>query len=139
MNGGTIISKDKIRLYVIFLLVKFFRGSFVPSAKINPLLLIIFGIWLLILAPMIGEILWEWFKIFWKKKLFLMIIIAPNAKVLFFLSLAFRQCQRKIDFYRLPKILVFQLKRFSYGRFKKVKLNNRVNVETTLDLSTVVT
>jgi ubiquitin C-terminal hydrolase len=32
---------------------------------------------------------------------------------------------------------VFQLKRFSYGRFRKVKLNNRVNVETTLDLSSV--
>lgn len=51
---------------------------------------------------------------------------------------ALRPCKRKIDLYRLPKILVFQLKRFSYGRFRKVKLNNRVTVETTLDLSSLV-
>lgn len=67
-----------------------------------------------------------------------MIITVQAAKVYFIIFLAFRQCQRKIDFYRLPKILVFQLKRFSYGRFKKVKLNNRVRVETTLDLSSVI-
>ena len=51
----------------------------------------------------------------------------------------FRECKRKIDFYRLPEILVFQLKRFSYGRWRKVKLNNYVKVEETLDLSSFVT
>lgn len=52
-----------------------------------------------------------------------------KCKSIYFVDyLAFRPCQRKIDFYRLPKILVFQLKRFSYGRYKKVKLNNRVKV-----------
>ena len=40
----------------------------------------------------------------------------------------FRECKRKIDLYRLPKILVFQLKRFSYGRWRKVKLNNYVTI-----------
>lgn len=57
MSGGTIISKDKIQLYVIFLLVKFFPGLCAQSAKTNPLPLTIFGIWLLILLPMIEVIL----------------------------------------------------------------------------------
>ena len=42
--------------------------------------------------------------------------------------LAFRTCKRKLDFFRLPKIIVFQLKRFSYGKFRKNKLNNRVKI-----------
>lgn len=51
---------------------------------------------------------------------------------------AFRECKRKIDFFRLPKILVFQLKRFSYGKYQKRKLNNNVIVQKTLDLSPVI-
>lgn len=38
----------------------------------------------------------------------------------------------------MPKILVFQLKRFSYGKYRKSKLNNQVIVETTLDLTPVL-
>lgn len=30
------------------------------------------------------------------------------------------------------------MKRFSYGKYRKVKLNNRVRVETTLDLSPLI-
>lgn len=57
-----------------------------------------------------------------------MIIIVGNVKVTIKIYIDFRECKRKIDFYRLPKILVFQLKRFSYGRWRKVKLSNYVSV-----------
>jgi hypothetical protein len=60
------------------------------------------------------------------------ITIARNVKVsnLFIHNfLAFRTCKRKLDFFRLPKIIVFQLKRFSYGKYKKNKLNNRVKIK----------
>jgi hypothetical protein len=67
-----------------------------------------------------------------------MITIVISAKVSIFYYVEPRPCRRKIDFYRLPKILVFQLKRFSFGRFRKVKLNNRVLVQTNLDLSSLI-
>ena len=40
--------------------------------------------------------------------------------------------------YRLPQILVLQIKRFSYGKFSKQKLSNRVKVPTTLNLAKVI-
>lgn len=48
-----------------------------------------------------------------------------------------RDCRRKFDLYRLPQILVLQIKRFSYGKFSKSKLNNRIRAPTTLNLSRV--
>lgn len=50
-----------------------------------------------------------------------------------------RECTRKFDFYRLPKILVLQLKRFTYGTYSKCKLNYSVQVPQDLDLSPLVT
>lgn len=53
--------------------------------------------------------------------------------------LAFRECRRKLDFYRLPSVLVLQIKRFSFGKYSKQKLNNRLKVSETLDLSRLIT
>jgi ubiquitin C-terminal hydrolase len=50
-------------------------------------------------------------------------------------KIAFEECTRKLDFYRLPKILVLQLKRFSFGKYAKHKINTKVIVEKDLNLS----
>lgn len=44
-NGGTIINKEKILLFVIILVDKFFLEQCAVNAITNLLLLIIFGIW----------------------------------------------------------------------------------------------
>ncbi len=54
-------------------------------------------------------------------------------------DLAFRECKRKIYLYRLPQIIVFQIKRFSYGKYSKQKLNNRIKAPSTLNLGKLVT
>lgn len=41
--------------------------------------------------------------------------------------------------YRLPHIIVFQIKRFSYGKYSKQKLNNRIKAPVTLNLSKIIT
>lgn len=52
-----------------------------------------------------------------------------KCKSIFFVFMeGFRECTRKLDFFRLPKIIVFELKRFSYGKYRKLKLNNRVKI-----------
>lgn len=53
--------------------------------------------------------------------------------------LDFRECTRKLFLYRLPQILVLQIKRFSYGKFSKQKMNNRIKVPLNLNLSKVIT
>jgi ubiquitin C-terminal hydrolase len=52
---------------------------------------------------------------------------------------AFRECKRKLDFYRLPAVLVLQIKRFSYGKYSKQKLNSRIRVAQKLDLGPLLT
>ena len=37
-----------------------------------------------------------------------------------------RKSEKKFSFWKLPKILVFHLKRFSFGTFRKEKLNNKL-------------
>lgn len=50
-----------------------------------------------------------------------------------------RQATKKLDLWRLPEILVFHLKRFSYSRFMKNKLDTFVNFPIhNLDLSKYV-
>ena len=51
---------------------------------------------------------------------------------------ALRECRRKLDFYRLPSVLVLQIKRFSFGKFSKQKLTNRIRVSEALDLSRLI-
>ncbi|KAK3001689.1 hypothetical protein RJ639_020415, partial [Escallonia herrerae] len=52
---------------------------------------------------------------------------------------AHRQATKKLDLWRLPEILVFHLKRFSYSRFLKNKLDTFVNFPIhNLDLSKYV-
>jgi uncharacterized UBP type Zn finger protein len=46
--------------------------------------------------------------------------------------------ERKLYFYRLPKILVLHLKRFSYTGYQKHKLNSRVVVKSVLNLSSLI-
>lgn len=50
-----------------------------------------------------------------------------------------RQSRRKLSLFRLPRVLVLQLKRFSYGKWRKEKINSRVSFPGTLDLSRLVT
>ncbi|CAL9099304.1 unnamed protein product [Musa acuminata var. zebrina] len=51
-----------------------------------------------------------------------------------------RQATKKLDLWRLPEILVVHLKRFSYSRFMKNKLDTFVNFSVhNLDLSKYVT
>jgi ubiquitin C-terminal hydrolase len=40
-----------------------------------------------------------------------------------------------MDFYRLPKILILQIKRFGYGKRGKVKLQNNVRIDKTINLN----
>lgn len=54
-------------------------------------------------------------------------------------DVAFRSCRRKLYLYRLPHIIVFQIKRFSYGKYTKQKLNNRIKAPSTLNLNKLVT
>lgn len=50
-----------------------------------------------------------------------------------------RQASKKLDLWRLPEILVIHLKRFSYSRFSKNKLETYVDFPIdNLDLSTHV-
>lgn len=50
-----------------------------------------------------------------------------------------RQASKKLDLWRLPEILVVHLKRFSYSRFLKNKLETFVNFPVhDLDLATYV-
>lgn len=39
----------------------------------------------------------------------------------------------------MPQILVLQIKRFSFGKFSKQKMNNRIKVPQCLNLSKVIT
>ena len=51
-----------------------------------------------------------------------------------------RQATKKLDLWRLPEILVIHLKRFSYNRFMKNKLDTFVNFPVSnLDLRQYVT
>lgn len=50
-----------------------------------------------------------------------------------------RQSRRKLSLFRLPRVLVFQLKRFSYGKWRKEKINTRVSFPDELDLSRFTT
>ena len=50
----------------------------------------------------------------------------------------FKECKRKLYLYRLPEILVLEIKRFSYGKYTKSKLNNRVKAPLNLNLSKVI-
>lgn len=51
-----------------------------------------------------------------------------------------RQASKKLDLWRLPEILVIHLKRFSYSRFMKNKLETYVDFPVdNLDLSTYIT
>jgi ubiquitin C-terminal hydrolase len=54
-------------------------------------------------------------------------------------ELDFQECTRKLDFYRLPAILVLQLKRFHFGKHSKRKLNTKVTVPSQLDLAPFLT
>jgi len=50
-----------------------------------------------------------------------------------------RQSRRKLSLFRLPRVLVLQLKRFSYGKWRKEKINTRVSFPDQLDLSAFTT
>ena len=41
--------------------------------------------------------------------------------------------------FRLPKVLVIQLKRFSYGKWRKEKINTKIQFPDELDLKSFVT
>lgn len=43
-------------------------------------------------------------------------------------------CGRTVDFFRLPEVLVIQLKRFEYGKFTKRKINDEIKIEKNLNL-----
>ena len=43
-----------------------------------------------------------------------------------------------MDFYRLPRILVLQIKRFSFGKYSKQKINKAVRVSENLDLRSLI-
>lgn len=44
-------------------------------------------------------------------------------------------CTRTFEFFRLPEVIVIQLKRFEYGRFNKRKINDEIKIEKELNLS----
>jgi ubiquitin C-terminal hydrolase len=44
-----------------------------------------------------------------------------------------------LDFFRLPTVLVLQIKRFSYGKYSKQKLNSRIRVNQELNLTPLLT
>ena len=67
-----------------------------------------------------------------------MITTVRSARVTTCSYTALRDCKRSFYIYRLPQIIVFQIKRFSYGKFYKSKLSNRIRVPTTLNLSKVI-
>lgn len=58
-----------------------------------------------------------------------------NCKGIFFFMIDLKACTRKLYLYRIPQILVLQIKRFSYGKYSKQKMNNRIKAPTTLNLS----
>jgi len=54
-------------------------------------------------------------------------------------NIDFSPCSRKLDFYRLPQILILQLKRFHMGKHTKHKLNTKVRIKSKLDLGPLLT
>ena len=49
-----------------------------------------------------------------------------------------RESTKKLAIFRLPKVLVIQLKRFSYGKWRKEKINTKINFPNELDLRSFV-
>ena len=45
---------------------------------------------------------------------------------------------RTLEFFRLPEILVIQLKRFEYGKYSKRKINDEIKIEKELNLGKVL-
>ena len=55
----------------------------------------------------------------------MMILIAHIAKKKGIFKII-SKCTKKFDLYKIPKILVIHLKRFTFGQFRKEKLNQNI-------------